>query len=111
MSNQSSERRSQPRKQVATGTMLVAGAAYAVVDWSRNGFQIRAESGFAVEAQPFEFVLGIRDTAGTVEVRGRGAVVRESGGTVAGTWELRKPAEQFVEEILAAFLDAGSGNA
>jgi hypothetical protein len=109
MSNQSSERRSQPRKQVATGTMLVAGAAYAVVDWSRNGFQIRADSGFAVEAQPFEFVLGIRDAAGTVEVRGRGTVVRSSGGTVAGTWELRKPAELFVEEILAAFLDAGTG--
>jgi hypothetical protein len=110
MSNLSPERRSQPRKQVATGTMLVAGAAYAVVDWSRNGYQIRAESGFAVDAQPFEFVLGIRDTAGTVEVRGRGTVVRSSGGTVAGTWELRKPAEQLVEEILAAFLDAGSGD-
>lgn len=110
MNNESSERRSQPRKQVATGTMLVAGAAYTVVDWSRNGFRIRADSGFAVEAQPFEFVLGIRDVAGTVEVRGRGAVIRDADGMVAGTWELRKPAEQFVEEILAAFLDAGSGD-
>jgi hypothetical protein len=109
MSKESSERRRQPRKQVATGTMLVAEAAYPVVDWSRNGFQIRAEAGFAVDDQPFEFVLGIRDEAGTVEVRGRGTVVRASAGTVAGTWDLRKPAEPFVEEILSAFLAAGTG--
>lgn len=109
MTNDSADRRSQPRKSVATGTMLVAGSPFPVADWSRNGFRVRADTGFAVDSQPFDFVLGIRDSAGTVEVRGRGQVVRKADGFVAGTWDLRKPAENYVEEILAAFLAAGTG--
>ena len=108
MTNDSAERRAQPRKTVLTGTMLVEGVAFPVADWSRNGFRVRAESGFAAKSQPFEFVLGIRDSAGTVEVRGRGKLVRQAEGFAAGTWDLRKPAEPYVEEILAAFLAAGT---
>ena len=48
------------------------------------------------------------DSAGTVEVRGRGKLVRQAEGFAAGTWDLRKPAEPYVEEILAAFLAAGT---
>ncbi|MFM7345429.1 MAG: hypothetical protein ACKO1J_08715 [Tagaea sp.] len=109
MTNDSAERRAQPRKSVLTGTMLVEGAAYPVADWSRNGFRVRAGAGFAAKSQPFNFVLGIRDTAGSVEVRGRGTILREADGHVAGTWDLRKPAEDYVEEILSAFLAAGTG--
>jgi hypothetical protein len=109
MSDESAERRAQSRKPVATGTMLVEGSPYPVADWSRNGFRVRADTGFTVRNQPFDFVLGIRDDAGTVEVRGRGQAVRQADGYVAGTWDLRKPAEPYVEEILAAFLAAGSG--
>ncbi|MCM0020895.1 MAG: hypothetical protein NBV67_12935 [Tagaea sp.] len=109
MTNESAERRAQSRKTVLTGTMLVEGSPYPVADWSRNGFRVRAETGFAARSQPFDFVLGIRDEAGTVEVRGRGQVVRQADGHVAGTWDLRKPAEPYVEEILAAFLAAGAG--
>jgi hypothetical protein len=75
MTIESVERRSQKRKTVLTGTMLVEGAAYPIADWSRNGFRVRAGGGFAAARQPFDFVLGIRDTAGTVEVRGRGRIV------------------------------------
>jgi hypothetical protein len=109
MTDDSEERRRQPRKSVLTGTMLVEGAPFPVADWSRNGFRVRSDAGFAARSQPFDFVLGIRDTAGTVEVRGRGQVVRQADGHVAGTWDLRKPAEPYVEEILAAFLAAGTG--
>lgn len=109
MSNDSAERRAQPRKTVLTGTMLVDGAPFPVADWSRNGFRVRADTGLAARSQPFDFVLGIRDTAGAVEVRGRGQVVRQADGHVGGTWDLRKPAEPYVEEILAAFLAAGTG--
>ena len=35
----------------------------------------------------------------SVEVRGRGTVVREGGGHVAGTWDLRTPAEKEVEAL------------
>jgi hypothetical protein len=111
MTDDSEERRAQPRKTVLTGTMLVEGTPYPVADWSRNGFRVRSDTGFAARSQPFDFVLGIRDTAGTVEVRGRGQVVRHADGYVAGTWDLRKPAEAYVEEILSAFLAAGSVDA
>ncbi len=108
MASDSSERRTQPRKSVATGTMLVDGKSYAVADWSRNGFRVEADAALAAATQPFDVVLGIRDSAGTVEVRGRGKVVRQAGGFVAGTWDLRKPAEPYVEEIFSAFLAAGT---
>lgn len=108
MENDSTERRTQPHKSVATGTMLVDGVSYPVADWSRNGFRVRADTDLAAATQPFDFVLGIRDSAGTVEVRGRGKLVRQAEGFAAGTWDLRKPAEPYVEEILAAFLAAGT---
>lgn len=101
------EKRKQTRFGVLRGTLLVDGEGYDIADWSRNGWRVKTDKAWSPVGTPFDIVLGIRSDRGSVEVRGRGTVVREGGGHVAGTWDLRTPAEKEVEALLTIFLEGG----
>jgi hypothetical protein len=102
------EKRKQARASVLRGTLLVDGEGHAIVDWSRNGWRVRADQPWSPAGASFDFVLGIRAEKGSVEVRGRGTIVRAGGGDVAGTWDLRTPSDRSTEALLAVFLDNGT---
>jgi hypothetical protein len=102
------EKRKQARAGVLRGTLLVDGDGHAIVDWSRNGWRVRAPKAWSPVGAEFDLVLGIRSDIGSVEVRGRGKIVRADGGDVAGTWELRTPPESETEALLKLFLANGT---
>lgn len=101
------EKRRQTRFGVLRGTLLVDGEGYDIVDWSRNGWRVKAAKPWSPVGTPFDLVLGIRSEKGSVEVRGRGNTVRATEGHVAGTWDLRTPADKETEALLTIFLDGG----
>ena len=103
----SEEKRRQTRFGVLRGTLLVDGEGYEIVDWSRNGWRAKAVKAWSPAGTPFDIVLGIRSEKGSVEVRGRGTIVRTTEGHVAGTWDLRTPADKEVEALLTIFLEGG----
>jgi hypothetical protein len=101
------EKRTQTRYGVLKGTLLVDGEGYDIADWSRNGWRVKAATAWSPADTPFDIVLGIRSDRGSVEVRGRGTIVRSADGFVAGKWDLRKPADKEVEALLTIFLEGG----
>ena len=103
------EKRKQARAGVLRGVLLVDGEGNAIVDWSRNGWRVRAEKPWSPVGTAFDLVLGIRSDVGSVEVRGRGTIVRAANGEVAGTWDLRTPSDPATEQLLAVFLSSGTG--
>jgi hypothetical protein len=105
------EKRKQSRAGVLRGTLLVDGEGHAIVDWSRNGWRVRAEKPWSPVGAAFDLVLGIRSDVGSVEVRGRGTTVRVGSGDVAGTWDLRTPADRETESLLAMLIASGNGAA
>ena len=105
------EKRKQARAGVLRGTLLVDGEGHAIVDWSRNGWRVRAEKPWSPVGTTFDLVLGIRSDVGSVEVRGRGTIVRTGQGDVAGTWDLRTPSDPSTESLLSVFLSSGTGAA
>lgn len=105
------EKRKQARAGVLRGTLLVDGDGHAILDWSRNGWRVRAEKPWSPVGAAFDLVLGIRSDVGSVEVRGRGTIVRTGNGDVAGTWDLRTPSDPETESLLAVFLSNGTGAA
>ena len=102
------EKRKQTRAGVLRGTLLVDGDGHTIVDWSRNGWRVRADRPWSPTGTPFDFVLGIRAEKASVEVRGRGTIVRSGDGEVAGTWDLRTTADKSTEALLAVFLENGT---
>jgi hypothetical protein len=102
------EKRKQTRTGVLRGTLLVDGDGHAIVDWSRNGWRVRAAKPWSPIGAGFDLVLGIRSDVGSVEVRGRGTIVRAGDGDVAGTWDLRTPSDPATEALLDVFLSNGT---
>jgi hypothetical protein len=105
------EKRKQTRTGVLRGTLLVDGDGHAIVDWSRNGWRVRAPKPWSPIGAGFDLVLGIRSDVGSVEVRGRGNIVRAGDGDVAGTWDLRTPSDPATEALLNVFLSNGTATA
>jgi hypothetical protein len=115
------ERRREPRYEVASGSMVPAGipgaGAHACADWSRTGFRVAAAAvggpnGLPSDDAPFDFDLAVTAALGRIGVKGTARIVRRTPEFAAGTWTLRNPTGSDAElaaVVLDAFLEAGPG--
>ena len=118
------DRRHEPRYEVARGSLVPAGifgaGAHACLDWSRTGFRVAAQTANGRNmlpeegAGPFAFALRIRAAIGHISVKGTGTIVRRTDDFIAGTWTLSDPSGPHAEmaaAILDAVMEAGPGAA
>jgi hypothetical protein len=115
------DRRREPRYEVARGSLVPAGiagaGAHACVDWSRTGFRIAAAAAGGSDAlptdgTPFDFHLAVEGALGSIGVKGTARIVRRTPEFAAGTWTLRNPTGPnagIAGLVLLAFLETGPG--
>ncbi len=115
------DRRHEPRYEVARGSLVPAGifgaGAHACLDWSRTGFRIAAAAAGGSDAlptdgTPFDFDLAVEGALGSIGVKGTARIVRRTSEFVAGTWTLRNPTGPnagIAALVLLAFLETGPG--
>jgi hypothetical protein len=115
------ERRREPRYEVASGSLVPAGipgaGAHACLDWSRTGFRIAAAAAgghdaLPTDGTPFDFDLAVAAALGRIGVKGTARIVRRTPEFAAGTWTLRNPTgpdADLAVLVLDAFLEAGPG--
>ncbi len=120
---EATERRREPRYEVASGSLVPAGiqgaGGHACLDWSRTGFRIASAAvGGPAELPPdgveFDFELAIAAAMGRIRVKGTARIVRRTPDFAAGTWTLRNPSGANAELavlVLDAFMEAGPGEA
>lgn len=115
------DRRHEPRYEVARGSLVPAGisgaGAHACLDWSRTGFRIAAAAAGGSDAlptdgTPFDFDLAVEGALGSIGVKGTARIVRRTPEFAAGTWTLRNPTGPnagIAALVLLAFLETGPG--
>ena len=115
--NEATDRRREPRYEVASGSLMPAGiegaGAHACLDWSRTGFRITAAAADGPDELPpdgVDFDLAIVASLGRVSVKGSAHILRRTPEFAAGTWTLRDANGAnagLMGLVLDAFMEAG----